>query len=104
MLATEVRDPGVGLVTVTRTKVTGDLSLARIYWTIIEDRAPQLKRAQDEEQTLRVAFENKQRKAANYDAYKAQLAQMEAGAWERDIEIAEVGSGLVVVHCFGRLK
>src|SRR5262245_10158912 len=35
MLATEVRDPGVGLVTVTRAKVTGDLSLARIYWTII---------------------------------------------------------------------
>ena len=30
MLATEVRDPGVGLVTVTRTKVTGDLSLARV--------------------------------------------------------------------------
>jgi type IV pilus assembly protein PilO len=48
-----------------------------IYWTIIEDRAPQLKRAQDEEQTLRVTFENKQRKAANYDAYKAQLTQME---------------------------
>jgi type IV pilus assembly protein PilO len=36
-----------------------------------------LKRAQDEEQTLRVSFENKQRKAANYDAYKAQLTQME---------------------------
>jgi type IV pilus assembly protein PilO len=48
-----------------------------IYWTIIEDRAPQLKRAQDEEQTLRVAFENKQRKAANYDEYKKQLEQME---------------------------
>ena len=48
-----------------------------IYWTIIEDRAPQLKRAQDEEQTLRVAFENKQRKAANYDEYKKQLGQME---------------------------
>jgi ribosome-binding factor A len=37
MLATEVRDPGVGLVTVTRAKVTGDLSLARIYWTILGD-------------------------------------------------------------------
>lgn len=37
MLATEVRDPGVGLVTVTRTKVTGDLSLARVYWTILGD-------------------------------------------------------------------
>ena len=48
-----------------------------IYWTIIEDKAPQLQRAQDEEGTLRISFENKQRKAANYDAYKAQLAQME---------------------------
>lgn len=48
-----------------------------IYWTIVEDRAPQLKRAQDEEQTLRVAFENKQKKAANYDEYKKQLEQME---------------------------
>ena len=48
-----------------------------IYWTIIENKAPQLKRAQEDEQTLRIAFENKQRKAANYDAYKAQLAQME---------------------------
>lgn len=48
-----------------------------VYWTIIEDKAPQLKRVQDEEQTLRITFENKQRKAANYDAYKAQLAQME---------------------------
>ncbi len=48
-----------------------------IYWFIIEDKAPQLSRAQDEEQELRVTFENKQRKAANYDAYKAQLAQIE---------------------------
>ena len=48
-----------------------------IYWTIIEDRYPQLQRVQEEEQTLRVTFENKQRKAANYDAYKAQLSQME---------------------------
>lgn len=48
-----------------------------VYWTIIEDKAPQLKRAQEDEQTLRVTFENKQRKAANYDAYKAQLAQIE---------------------------
>jgi ribosome-binding factor A len=37
MLATEVRDPGVGLVTVTRAKVTADLSLARVYWTIMGD-------------------------------------------------------------------
>ena len=46
MLATEVRDPGVGLVTVTRAKVTGDLSLARIYWTIIGDAAERKKTQQ----------------------------------------------------------
>jgi type IV pilus assembly protein PilO len=48
-----------------------------VYLKIIKDKAPQLEQAQQEEQTLRVAFENKQRKAANYDAYKAQLAEME---------------------------
>lgn len=39
ILATEVADPGVGLVTVTRVKVTPDLSLARVYWTIMGDQA-----------------------------------------------------------------
>lgn len=48
-----------------------------VYWTIAKDKAPQLQRAQDDEATLRVTFENKQRKAANYDAYKAQLSQIE---------------------------
>ena len=48
-----------------------------IYFTIVKDKAPQLERAQSEEQELRLAFENKQRKAANYDAYKAQLTQIE---------------------------
>jgi type IV pilus assembly protein PilO len=48
-----------------------------VYWTIVKDKAPQLERAQAEEQELRTTFENKQRKAANYDAYKQQLAQIE---------------------------
>ena len=48
-----------------------------IYWFIVKDKAPMLERAQQEEQELRTTFENKQRKAANYDAYKAQLAQIE---------------------------
>ena len=48
-----------------------------VYFWIVKDMRPQLQRAEQEEQTLRVAFENKQRKAANYDAYKAQLAQIE---------------------------
>lgn len=50
---------------------------AGVYFTIIKDRRPQLQRAEADEQTLRVTFENKQRKAANYDAYKAQLSQIE---------------------------
>jgi type IV pilus assembly protein PilO len=53
------------------------VSFAGIWFTIIKDKAPQLARAEAEEQELRVSFENKQRKAANYDAYKAQLAQIE---------------------------
>ena len=48
-----------------------------VYLTIVKDKAPQLDRAQQEEQELRTTFENKQRKAANYDAYKAQLTQIE---------------------------
>jgi len=48
-----------------------------IYFLIIEDKAPALQRVQDEEVTLRQVFENKQRKAANFDAYKAQLDQMQ---------------------------
>jgi type IV pilus assembly protein PilO len=48
-----------------------------VYLKIIKEKAPELDKAQQEEQTLRVAFENKQKKAANYDAYKAQLAEME---------------------------
>ena len=48
-----------------------------IWFTIIKDKRPQLQRAQDDEQQLRLTFENKQRKAANYDAYKAQLTQIE---------------------------
>ena len=50
---------------------------AGVYYTIIEDKAPALERVEQEEVTLRDVFENKQRKAANFDAYKSQLAQME---------------------------
>ena len=48
-----------------------------IFWFIIEDRLPALQRAQDDEEQLRLTFENKQRKAANYDDYKEQLARIE---------------------------
>ena len=43
MLATDVSDPGVGLVTVTRVKVTADLSLARVYWTVLGTPAERAK-------------------------------------------------------------
>ena len=41
MLATEVRDPGVGLVTLTRVKVSPDLQVARIYYTQMGDEKEQ---------------------------------------------------------------
>jgi len=63
----------VALIVLTFAVVTG----LGIYWTIVQDKAPQLSRAQADEETLRVTFENKQRKAANYDAYKRQLSQIE---------------------------
>ena len=47
------------------------------WFFIVKDKHPQLEREQAEERELRTTFENKQRKAANYDAYKAQLAQIE---------------------------
>jgi ribosome-binding factor A len=43
ILATELADPGIGLLTVTRVKVTPDLSLARIYWTLMGDQAERKK-------------------------------------------------------------
>jgi type IV pilus assembly protein PilO len=63
----------VGVIAIVFLLVTG----LGIYWFIVKDKAPQLERAQAVEQELRTAFENKQRKAANYDAYREQLAQIE---------------------------
>lgn len=37
ILAREVHDPGIGFVTLTRVKVSPDLQLARVYYTIIGD-------------------------------------------------------------------
>ena len=53
------------------------VTAALIWFMIVKDKHPALKRAEAEETSLRTTFENKQRKAANYDAYKAQLAQIE---------------------------
>ncbi len=48
-----------------------------IYLIVIKEEVPQLKRAQQEETELRAQFEERQRRAANFDAYRAQLAEIE---------------------------
>jgi type IV pilus assembly protein PilO len=47
------------------------------YYFIWQNQRPELLRAQQEEQELRQTFEQKQRKAANFEAYKEQLKDME---------------------------
>jgi ribosome-binding factor A len=37
LLSREVRDPGIGFVTITRVKVSPDLQLARVYYTTLGD-------------------------------------------------------------------
>jgi type IV pilus assembly protein PilO len=48
-----------------------------IYMTVVKNKVPMLERAEARERELRQTFENKQKKAANFDAYRAQLTQME---------------------------
>ncbi|HVY64955.1 MAG TPA: type 4a pilus biogenesis protein PilO [Gammaproteobacteria bacterium] len=48
-----------------------------IYMFVIQDEKPLLDRAKQEESELRTTFEDRQRKAANFDAYRTQLAEIE---------------------------
>ena len=48
-----------------------------IYLWVIKTEMPLLERAEREERELRATFEQKQTKAANFDAYRAQLAEIE---------------------------
>jgi type IV pilus assembly protein PilO len=48
-----------------------------IYMFVIKEEMPLLERAQRDEIDLRAQFEDRQRKAANFDAYRAQLAEIE---------------------------
>jgi len=50
---------------------------AATYYTVVKQKLPVLEAAQQQEEQLRGAFELKQRKAANFEAYKAQLAEIE---------------------------
>ena len=48
-----------------------------IYMFVVKTEVPLLERVQREELELRATFEDKQRRAANFDAYRAQLADIE---------------------------
>jgi type IV pilus assembly protein PilO len=50
---------------------------AGLYMFVYEEKIPVLEKAEAEEQDLRVIFEEKQRKASNFDAYQDQLAEIE---------------------------
>ena len=76
----DTSDPGrwplpirVGAVVITFAAV---LSFG-IYMFVVKTDMPVLERAEREEQDLRATFEARQRKAANFDAYREQLAEIE---------------------------
>lgn len=50
---------------------------AGFYFLIYEAKMPRLERVQQEEKELRSSFEQKQRKAANFEAYRQQLDEIE---------------------------
>ncbi|UCG73792.1 MAG: type 4a pilus biogenesis protein PilO [Chromatiales bacterium] len=51
---------------------------AGFYFWVYEQQMPRLEKAQREERELKKSFEEKQKKAANFDAYKQQLAEIES--------------------------
>ena len=50
---------------------------AGFYFLVYSEQMPRLERVELEEVELRSSFEQKQRKAANFDAYRAQLDEIE---------------------------
>jgi type IV pilus assembly protein PilO len=48
-----------------------------IYFLVWSSDKPILDKAQDDERNLKATFEDKQHKAANFDAYRSQLAEIE---------------------------
>jgi type IV pilus assembly protein PilO len=53
------------------------VALGVSYQFVWQSKRPELLRVQEEEQQLRTTFEQKQKKAANLEAYKEQLREME---------------------------
>jgi type IV pilus assembly protein PilO len=47
------------------------------YIFVVKDQIPELERAEQKELELKTTFETRQRKAANFEAYKAQLEEMQ---------------------------
>ena len=75
-----------------------------VYMFVVKEEVPLLERAQQEERDLRAQFEDRQRKAANFDAYRAQLAEIERdfGAMLRQLPgTTEVPSLLVDISQTG---
>lgn len=52
-------------------------TIAGLYMFVYEEKVPLLEKAESEEAELRVVFEEKQRKASNFDAYQEQLDEIE---------------------------
>jgi len=52
-------------------------SVLGVYMFVIKSDIPLLERSELEEQELRATFEERQTKAANFDAYRSQLAEIE---------------------------
>jgi type IV pilus assembly protein PilO len=53
------------------------VAMLGIYMFVIKTELPMLERVELEEQELRATFEERQTKTANFDAYRAQLAEIE---------------------------
>ncbi|MBM4195848.1 MAG: pilus assembly protein PilO [Gammaproteobacteria bacterium] len=52
-------------------------AVAGVYFLVYQSHMPRLEKLEREEKELRSTFEEKQKKAANFTAYKAQLAEIE---------------------------
>ncbi len=53
------------------------VAMLGVYMFVIKTELPMLERVELEEQELRATFEERQTKTANFDAYRAQLAEIE---------------------------
>jgi type IV pilus assembly protein PilO len=53
------------------------ISALGIYYFVVRSEFPVLEQARNDEVALRQTFETKQRRAANFDAYRIQLAEIE---------------------------